>query len=217
MARGKLGALTSVLCSTVQERHAEVWQTMTTLDNVTVITSLVNSSVTTIAVVAGGFWAYFKFAKGRTFSMRADLDISGWWRLIEGRNILKTTIVLKNLGSSKIAYKPGSANYQISKPVPYKEGSQPGPIAWEKIGQQHALFIWKESDRWVPQWIEPGETLTDDILIDLDVSAPLPILLDVEITLLHGHFRGSEEFATRSIILEDPVVRNTLSVSGRED
>ena len=180
---------------------------MATLDNVTVITSLVNSSVTTIAVVTGGFWAYFKFAKGRTFSLRGDIEVSGSWHIIEGKNVLRVIIKLTNLGSSKITYRPISTNFQISKLAFREDGPRRGPITWKKIAGPYPLFFWKESDQWTEQWIEPGEALSDDLLIDLDVSEPLPLLLDVQVILLHGRRRRvASEFTSRHILLENSVI-----------
>jgi hypothetical protein len=101
---------------------------MATLDNVTAIASSVDSSVTTIAIAVGGFWAYFKFPKGRTLSFRADIDVSGCWYMIKGRNVLRIIITLKNLGATKIAYKPVNTNFQICRPADKAGPTHLGPI-----------------------------------------------------------------------------------------
>lgn len=61
--------------------------------------------------------------------------------------------------------------------------------------------------------LEPGEALADDLLIDLDVTEPLPLLFDVSVILLHGRGRRvSSVFTSRSIILEDSVIgRQSMS------
>jgi hypothetical protein len=48
-----------------------------TLNNAEITTNLLSNSVTALAVLMGGLWAYFKFIKGRTFSLRADVTASG--------------------------------------------------------------------------------------------------------------------------------------------
>lgn len=37
---------------------------------------IISTSVTTVAVLVGAVWAYFKFAKGRTFRPRVRIDLA---------------------------------------------------------------------------------------------------------------------------------------------
>ena len=52
----------------------------------------------TLALIAGGVWAYFKFAKGRTFRDRLSPTLSGKLVSIDGSVFLIVTVQIKNVG-----------------------------------------------------------------------------------------------------------------------
>ena len=68
-----------------------------TLNTAAAETSLLVNSVTVLALLVGGLWAYFKFAKGRNLSLKAQIDASGSWRLLEGRHLVMFEIELENV------------------------------------------------------------------------------------------------------------------------
>src|SRR5215213_5150613 len=55
-----------------------------------------------VALLAGGVWAYFKFVKGRTFRDRLTPTVSGRLVSINGAIFLVVTTEIKNVGLSKI-------------------------------------------------------------------------------------------------------------------
>jgi hypothetical protein len=57
-----------------------------------------------VALIAGAVWAYFKFAKGRTFRERLITNVSGRFVLIDGSVFLVVTTQIKNVGLSRIAF-----------------------------------------------------------------------------------------------------------------
>jgi hypothetical protein len=57
----------------------------------------------TLALIAGGVWAYFKFAKGRTFRDRLIPTVSGKFISIDGSVFLIVATQLQNVGLSRIA------------------------------------------------------------------------------------------------------------------
>ena len=59
-----------------------------------------------LALIGGGVWAYFKFAKGRTFQDRLIPNVSGKFVAIDGSVFLIVTAQLKNVGLSGIAFNP---------------------------------------------------------------------------------------------------------------
>lgn len=63
-----------------------------------------------LAFIAGGIWAYFKFVKARTFQESLIPVVSGKFVAIEDRVYLVATIQVKNVGLSKIEFsQKGSA------------------------------------------------------------------------------------------------------------
>src|SRR5262245_14886669 len=80
------------------------------LDNAKTIADSIQALVTAAAILVGGIWAYFKFAQGRTFRPRIEVDVSGQWRdvrenkglHIRKKKLLHARIRVKNIGLSKI-------------------------------------------------------------------------------------------------------------------
>jgi len=56
----------------------------------------------TLALMAGGVWAYFKFVKGRTFEDRLTPTVNGKFVSINGSVYLIVTTLLENVSLSRI-------------------------------------------------------------------------------------------------------------------
>src|SRR5678815_2323795 len=77
------------------------------------------ASVTqSLALIAGGVWAYFKFAKGRTFEERLNTAVSGKLVPIDGAVFLIVAIRLQNVGLSRIAFDQEVSSIEVSEFVP---------------------------------------------------------------------------------------------------
>jgi hypothetical protein len=129
---------------------------------------VIGTAVTTIAVVVGAIWAYFKFVRGRTFRPRLEVGLFGQWRIIDDQHLLHARITVKNIGASKVdLLQEGTALavYRLKPTAP----SEPDTWGWDDdTYTAHEIL----EDH---QWIEPGETVSDDLLLHL-LSAPEPVL-----------------------------------------
>src|SRR4029078_7212056 len=67
-------------------------------------TGSIQDIIQVIAFCAAGWWAYFKFIKGRTFQESLTPAVSGRLVSLDGRTYLVATIQIKNVGSSKIDF-----------------------------------------------------------------------------------------------------------------
>lgn len=68
-----------------------------------------------LALIGGGVWAYFKFAKGRTFRDRLTPTVTAKFVLIEGSVFLAVTTRIKNVGLAKIAFNPEASTVIVSE------------------------------------------------------------------------------------------------------
>ena len=59
-----------------------------TLSSAKDLSDIAQAVVTTAAVVVGGFWAYYKFVRGRLYSPHVDIALFGQWRTYEARPLL---------------------------------------------------------------------------------------------------------------------------------
>jgi hypothetical protein len=151
--------------------------------------------ITTLAVIAGGIWAYFKFAKGRTFKPRLAIEISGQWLKIDRKQWLHARIRVKNIGASDVMLQQRGTVLEVRILAPIQKAS-PDYAKWKRecscvILDEHA-------------WIEPGETVSDDLLLNLS-TGPVPVRLDAR--LIAGRTnRKRIEVNARQVLPADAVI-----------
>jgi hypothetical protein len=137
--------------------------------SVSEVTDTVLHGVQIVAIVAGAGWAYFKFARGRTLKPRAELDVTG--RIVSdgGHRAVLAKVTFKNEGLSWIQF---------------EKAAQKGVFVHELTAGR-----WPEADRNVEwsdsvmrslvledhDWVEPGETVSDEVLVPLGLSGDEPL------------------------------------------
>jgi len=130
-----------------------------TLSNTQKLVDIAQQLVTIIAIIVGGFWAYFNFVKGRFYRPRLELDISGEVTLHDDISYLLVTGEVKNVGLSKFE------NTQATTlEVLWCEAEEgitiPESIWWERFPEDPAWSLFEAHE-----WIEPGETIEDKRVI----------------------------------------------------
>ena len=61
------------------------------------------SVVTSVGIIVGGIWVYYKFVKGRLFSPKIELSLSGTVVRADSEQILITfEVILRNIGSVRL-------------------------------------------------------------------------------------------------------------------
>jgi hypothetical protein len=199
------------------------------------ITAGIASIVTASAVLIGGYWAYFKFVRGRTYKPRLSLDIAAQWRKLDSCDALHIRIRVTNIGASQVSLNQHGTGLHLSFPAA-EQSEPPDDVRWTKVplreddgesseNNQGKRARWSRAclrrtvDRvlWgirlkreaaaappsqtssTPRtfeifkehsWIEPGETVSDDLLIALDRS---PTIAMLEVALLWGVRRRKHE------------------------
>ncbi|MFE4727344.1 hypothetical protein [Microbacterium sp. NPDC056736] len=127
----------------------------TPLANTKTVVEIIQSLVTTTAVVVGGIWAYFKFVKGRTLRPRLEVTIAGTWVIAEGVQHPHVTVSVKNIGTTVVRLLQegtGLAIEALETPQPAGKNS----MVWA-AGRTVRVFADHE-------WIEPGETISNDLI-----------------------------------------------------
>lgn len=115
--------------------------------------------ITSVGFVVGGVWAYIKFFRGRTFRPRLELKTNG--KIIRGdlTEWLKVSVQLKNVGLSDV---------RLKREVTYVDvfllgTSAPAKEVYDAIWEPASTFLVFQEHG----WIEPGETITDELLLQL--------------------------------------------------
>lgn len=171
------------------------------LDNTKTVFDIVQAGVTTIAIVVGGIWAYFKFVKGRTFKPRIQVELSGQWRdvrengHIRKSKLLHVRIRVKNIGLSDIRLIQRGSGVLVSL-MAEKQRIPPASSSWQD-GKVYKVL--RKHD-----WVEPGETVSDEFLVNLGVSRFEPAMLEAR--LVWEGQRGNTTFNAKRIIPSDAVM-----------
>lgn len=131
------------------------------LADVKSIADTVQALVTTVGFVVAGVWTYVKFIKGREFRPHVEITVTGDWLGEAGELGLRLRVQLKNIGSAKVQLTQRGTGVMVSRPAD-EQPSPPAETVWTTLGV-YGVFEKHE-------WIEPGETIGDDLLLRL----PLP-------------------------------------------
>ena len=132
-----------------------------------------------VALIAGGVWAYFKFAKGRTFQDRLTASVSGKFVSIDGSVFLVVTTQLHNVGLSRIAF-----DQELSFLSVFEYVESPAEEAFSvKNKWLTSLRVFGDDDR----YIEPSEIVERQTLITLLRPATIGYQLEVKIAADSGY------------------------------
>lgn len=125
------------------------------------LTDIISKVITALAITIGGWWAYFRFRKERTYKSNLELTVSGEAVRKDGVIHLRITANAKNIGSSQIGvFHPFSAFRVLGCTV--EAGAEGAKIA------EWAIF-----DRW-------------DLLADQNLLEPGEPAVDTHLILVHG-------------------------------
>jgi hypothetical protein len=171
------------------------------LADVKTVVDIVGTTVTAAAVVVGGLWAYFKFVKGRTYRPRLEVGMSGRWRNVDGRRLIHARVAVRNIGASVVTLIQEGTGLRISV-LAVDQDPPPAAMAWTSM---RVFEIFGEHE-----WIEPGETVSDDVLLDLGVSESLPLLFESRLVWqLSGRQSDQVVVFARQVIPVDSILEGS--------
>lgn len=127
----------------------------------------------TLALIAGGVWAYFKFAKGRTFRDRLNPAVGGKLVSIDGSVFLMVTIRFQNVGLSRIAFDQDVSSLAVFEFVP----SQTDVLLSVENNRLATVRVFRDTDR----YIEPNEIIERQTLIALPHVSVIGYQLEFEV------------------------------------
>jgi hypothetical protein len=168
----------------------------------------VSSIATAGAILVGGVWAYFNFAKGRTYKPRLSVEMMGQWRCVNGRQVFQIRTRVTNIGASKVSLQQSGTGLRISLPAKDQSDS-PDSFRWEPVlttptdGQpkQRTFVIFKDHE-----WIEPGETISEDLLLNL-APTPTTVLLETRLVWsLSAHANDDTDRSKNVVVFARQIV-----------
>jgi hypothetical protein len=131
------------------------------------VVDVIGTVVTAAAVLVGGLWAYFRFVKDRVYRPRLEVGLFAQWRQVAGTPVLHARLTVKNIGATDVELlQEGTA--LVVELMDHEQPPPPADVTWTPV---HASAILVDH-----QWIEPHETISDDLLLRLGPT-PQPVLL----------------------------------------
>lgn len=173
------------------------------LETVKTWVEIIGGTITAIAVLVGGGWAYFKFIKGRVFGLRLETGLTGTWHDVGGVPHLLAQVTIKNIGSTTaklvraVETTERPAEYRAYLEVLRLSARTPEPDYRRTYAKATTSYTVCPSDA----WIEPGESLCDEVLIPVDGPGPIPVQIRLESIWENPSWRGKDLRLVRTRIL----------------
>lgn len=138
-----------------------------TIQTLVQVTSIVTGVVQALAVVVVGVFAYYKFARGRTFFRRADWSLHVRHLRLTEREVLHVRVTLRNAGAAQLALHQPPVRQRLQF-LPEAGMVVSGPSRWQTVppadGQPADVLAEQLA-------VEPGETIVDEALVPLPTFA----------------------------------------------
>ena len=145
-----------------------------------------------LALIAAGFWAYFKFAKGRTFRDRLTPTVSGKLIFIDKSVFLVVTMQLKNVGLSRIGFDQKVSSLYVFEYV----ASEVEEILSVKNTRLASFRVFGDKDR----YIEPNEVAERQTLIALPRFSNIGYQLELEVLSDSGYIWRATTIVDKSAV-----------------
>ena len=150
-----------------------------------------------LALIGGGVWAYFKFAKGRTFQDRLTPTVNGKVISIDGSVFLVVTTQLHNVGLSRIAFDQEASSLAIFEYVP----SASEEVRNVEDSRLMAFQVFGAQDR----YIEPNEMVDRQTLIALPKVSSIGYHLELQVLSGSGYVWKATTIVARSAFADNEV------------
>lgn len=156
------------------------------------VAELFEKLVSSLAIIGGSIWAYYKYVRGRIFRHRLEMSISGTY--LPGNSHLLLAIELKNIGSSDIPLRQeGTA--ALVEAIDMAEPKVAGSVFSFK--EENTITVTVLEDH---EWIESGETIRDQCLVHLRSPAASPLRLKLRVVAKGKTFSKRTAWVATSIV-----------------
>jgi hypothetical protein len=135
------------------------------LDNIKLVTQILQNIITSIGIIAAGLWSYYTFVRGRSFAPNVKIEFSlKQITEIDGKKLATISITLKNTGRTRI----NKDNCWLSIGQINIKSDETFTI----IRQDESLDISLSQSKVYPiildhHWLEPNEEVREDLLFDI--------------------------------------------------
>ena len=159
------------------------------LDDLKSLTEIIKNVVTSLSLIVGALWAYFRFFKDRTYRPHLEINLKGRWMTIAGTELLAAQISVKNVGAGRVSLIQTGSGLEVSLPSHFES-----PV--HKVTYNRLTVFGVLEDH---QWIEAGEMVTDEIFANVG-PAGHGVLLTSRLTWTFNLTRRKIVILTRKFV-----------------
>src|SRR5215216_4465301 len=116
--------------------------------------AVVDDALKILGIIAAGGWAYFHYFRGRTYKSRLRVKVEGEKLYNAFDQYLLVSMEVENKGLSKVPIEQTGTGLRV---LAYSDWADPS-----KTEHLETLAVFEEHE-----WIEPGETIGDEKIVQL--------------------------------------------------
>lgn len=169
------------------------------------VVEIVQGVMTTLAIIVGAIWAYFKVLKGRVYTRRLEPSLEGTIVSGTGHKLLVVRLAIKNVGLTRVNLDGDRSTLEVRAYRPADYIAEFHNAFTQRLGVVQAVRS--------HGWIEPGECINENHLLALPNDDLLGVV--VRLSLLEDRKRQSPKDAivwnAVAIITPGEIAQSTAS------
>ncbi len=171
--------------------------------------------ITALAIIVGGFWAWLKFFRGRTFRSRVELLVSGNIITSGNNRFLKATMEMKNVGLSQVKFKKDAIYLDVFL-IPAAKVTPAARLYNAQWDDPVTFEVFTDHG-----WIESSEEISDQIFLQLPAGEPLACKLKLTVNSRGNSWvlfetEGTRWSATTVVDCQSPTKDDDLSTQKKD-
>lgn len=119
----------------------------------------VQSALTSMAIVAGGIWAYFKFIRSRLFHAKIEIQLDAEFAFGVSEDVVVASVQVKNVGFTKASFELDICSLEVCLSEFRPQLDFTDAARWRQVATIPILYH--------HHWLEPGETAREQEAITL--------------------------------------------------
>jgi hypothetical protein len=128
------------------------------------------------AILGGALWTYINYFRGRVYKHRLESILTCEIQSDGVRKYLAADVQIKNVGLSKIPLCQSGTALVLSRSIPLSQIRVPAEVIWTNTEDSSAFPVLTTN-----VLIEPGESISDQVMIQLPTMLPFAYKLELRI------------------------------------
>lgn len=137
------------------------------------LSTVLRNLVTALALLIGGFWAYFKYVRGRTLVERLKVSVDGHLDSARGLLLVNAAAEASNIGARELLIAQNGTVLSLFAHRYSETDSEAQEASWELVGTWNVF----QGQR----FLEPGETVQEHKIIEIPAGRFSALMLELNV------------------------------------